>query len=745
MQAALGASPCCSSEAAVKRCATTAQQTLPPTAMLEAATASQKHPGASLQNRKRKFKVLAAVRSEFLLLAHSQPHQQDKLDMSLVAAKAASASVSLSSLEASPRIQAAMKAATVRNLSCLLHHSPDFRVRRAPKAGNELQVMMTPLPPRPACPPPPLPEVPQYPSHWPLVFSAKGSHGQGCTPRQYADDGSQQPTSSSRSSRHKPSAEQHFEGGSARLGDGQTEWDGQATASVRELSRRGDSQSDTNTTPPCKPLHCSARPVTTAVLRSGDVGLQQLPPPPPQELPPQTPALTHLQPPPPPPSFAVGPPAWLEAVAVAMETLDRTAQLSAAQAGAQAELLVTIQGLLEPLGGRLCCYGSNATGMQTQGSDLDVTWVLPENKCNSISAEQRWATGNLRTLLATMGSGGAEGAVKVLRRCELVQCGLPLQELGADRALLVFPCRRRATPPVLRVEDSNGVVLCDVTLNNWAGLRNSALLRLLGEACPWFRQLGRVVKHWARRRGLADRQRGRLSTYGIMLMLANTLQMHGALMPPSSLEVLCHRLHNAGDDVHALESLSVTTLRPVVPDMPKLECRPDFHSSNADAEALFIEPNSGQLLLYFFEAYARSESVSVDLVCGQQGAAKRLGRSSTAVEVRCPLTGTNIEAQLTRRQWRGLIMPEFQRALDNLSTQKQQFLKSNDGNNMIVDLQALCSLLVIPPPPLDSPPGRQPLTPNPPDGASVPIVLPSRPPPPPPPTLATPPPPPPLA
>merc|ERR1719410_2679871 len=95
-------------------------------------------------------------------------------------------------------------------------------------------------------------------------------------------------------------------------------------------------------------------------------------------------------------------------------------------------------------------------------------------------------------------------------------------------------------------------------MNNWSGLRNSALIRAFGDANPAYRVLGRVVKHWARRRGIADRKRGRLSTYGLMLMLAQTFQRQGLLMEPEHVTALCDYLHKVGEDVVSLESVDVS-------------------------------------------------------------------------------------------------------------------------------------------------------------------------------------------
>ncbi|CAE8609035.1 unnamed protein product [Polarella glacialis] len=213
------------------------------------------------------------------------------------------------------------------------------------------------------------------------------------------------------------------------------------------------------------------------------------------------------------------------------------------------------------------------------------------------------------------------------------------------------------------LQDASEEALCDVTLNNWDGLRNTAFLRSLGNASPSFRVLGRLVKHWARRRGVVDRQKGRLSTYGLMIMLAGCLQSQGAMLSPEAVEALCERLHAAGKDVQALQQISEDEAS-------------DIGASGGGLSGV----EDAKLLLTFFERYSghRAEGHTVDLRTG-------LLRH----EVRCPLTGVDVEAQLNRRAWRKLVTPEFSRAVTLLDSSRTKL--TTDGASQPHDV--VCSAL----------------------------------------------------
>eukprot|EP00401_Gymnodinium_catenatum_P017022 CAMPEP_0117513562 /NCGR_PEP_ID=MMETSP0784-20121206/29617_1 /TAXON_ID=39447 /ORGANISM="" /LENGTH=506 /DNA_ID=CAMNT_0005309329 /DNA_START=1 /DNA_END=1517 /DNA_ORIENTATION=+ len=369
-------------------------------------------------------------------------------------------------------------------------------------------------------------------------------------------------------------------------------------------------------------------------------------------------------------AVAVGPPGWLQEVAVGVRELDDSLRPTDEQLEAHERLLTRLRALVSPLGGVLCCYGSAVTGLRTCSSDLDVTWLLPQEG-DTPEAARNWAIRQLRLLLeeaadccaSDVAPSAANAIIVRLRGSELADCG-PRLRPDAERARLVYTSQRHGAPPVLQFESAQGDSICDVTLNNWDGLRNSAFLAALGHYTSSFALLGRVVKHWARRCGVVDRRRGRLSTFGIMLMLARALQQRGALLPPSSVAAICADLNAASEEDLMKPPLELLTSR----------------SSAAVVEA---DDNIGQLLLHFFETYGqRPNSYDVDLVGGGD-----VSSGATVAGVRCPLTGRDIEAQLARRHWRRLIFPGFARTLALLS--KARGRRGETAAAKALDLEAI--------------------------------------------------------
>lgn len=390
--------------------------------------------------------------------------------------------------------------------------------------------------------------------------------------------------------------------------------------------------------------------------------------------------------------LSAGPQAWLESFDRAVQHLDISVAPTEAKQATQSGLLEVLRGFVASLGGSLQVYGSCATGLRTEASDLDITWLQPQLD-DGTETSRSSMIGQLRRLFHMASKGGDEAEVNHSSGNALADvCDALRGEVQQVR--LICASSKSNAPPLLRLEAESGEVVCDVSLNNWDGLRNSALLRAVTGCSPSFKVLGRLVKLWARRRGIADRQRGKLSTYGLMLMLAGSMQQHGAMLSPPDVTKLCAQLLEAGNDVEAMEA--------VVREAPRLS-----HVAETGV-------SDGQLLLQFFEMYSDYGSF------GNEGHSVNLATGLLTHEVRCPLTGIDIEAQLQRRQWRKWIFPEFTRALTLLSQQQQRLSAALEHQEeadaaeelTMVSLESICSPVpfdgyfgyMVPPPPPSPPP-----------------------------------------
>lgn len=377
--------------------------------------------------------------------------------------------------------------------------------------------------------------------------------------------------------------------------------------------------------------------------------------------------------PPPPPVF---PARWRQSLSLGLKELDNSISPTEEQLSQHRQMLDVLQSMIEPLGGQLIAYGSSVTGLQTKASDLDITWVTPSEEDFHSHPEdaRKWAFDKLHELLEVIG-----GEERILTprgtKVMLVRCSDDLLP-GIEQAKLIRASNRQGAPPVLRLEDAYGDALCDITMNNWDGLRNTTLLRCFGAASPTFKVLGRTVKHWARTQGIADRTNGKLSTYGLMLMVAGLLQRHKMMLPPAEVQVLCTKIREAKEEIDALNEI--------------VEHAAHFPAGDTPL------PGDGEMFLRFISLYADASSA-------QDGHTACLTTGDMANQVLCPLTGIDIEAQLkTRRHWRK-IFSEFDRANQLLLRELQGLGSEGSGQLSPANLQILCSQLsptpVIPPPP----------------------------------------------
>lgn len=159
-------------------------------------------------------------------------------------------------------------------------------------------------------------------------------------------------------------------------------------------------------------------------------------------------------------------------------------------------------------------YGSAVNGFETKDSDIDCTLIVPAEAIQSGAFSIREKCGLLRQLLPQA------GFVDV----QIIEARVPLVKFRApDGNFLDI----RETPGGRKLQ--RGVAI-DLTFNNLLGFENSKLLKSYS-TCPSCRNLGVLVKVWAKSRGIIDAQNGMLSSYVYMLLVIFFLQVKKGILP----------------------------------------------------------------------------------------------------------------------------------------------------------------------------------------------------------------------
>ncbi|XP_005110337.1 poly(A) RNA polymerase GLD2 [Aplysia californica] len=201
-------------------------------------------------------------------------------------------------------------------------------------------------------------------------------------------------------------------------------------------------------------------------------------------------------------------------------------------------------------GCRLFIVGSSMTGFATKSSDVDMCFMISEKEI-----DQKGDATFILSLIA-----------KALGRCSFVRSPLVI----------------RAKVPILKFEDRNSGVECDLNINNTIGIRNTHLLRHYAYMDWRVRPLMLFIKRWARYHDINDASKKTISSYSLSLMLIHYLQagVRPAVLP--CLQNLQPDMFSSSRDVRKL-SLS-------------MEDVVDFSSQNA--------ATLGELFLGFLNYYA---------------------------------------------------------------------------------------------------------------------------------------------
>ena len=198
----------------------------------------------------------------------------------------------------------------------------------------------------------------------------------------------------------------------------------------------------------------------------------------------------------------------------AMEHLDAACyQTSAATAfdhrQAAAAVVNTIQRAVEASGVSVHAvfpFGSTVSGFAVEDDcDVDVCLLCSPHR-SDVSLRER---------------------LRYRRTLERVQASLKA-EVGVVDFVAILGAR---VPIVKFTLAASGMrrIPVDMCFNALNGVRNTELQRQLAVAEPRFRPLARLIKLWAKRRGLTDASKRFFSSYALVLMVAFFLQSRGLL------------------------------------------------------------------------------------------------------------------------------------------------------------------------------------------------------------------------
>ena len=182
-----------------------------------------------------------------------------------------------------------------------------------------------------------------------------------------------------------------------------------------------------------------------------------------------------------------------QALCTQLGALVQTLQPSERDTARQIECFSRLRALLlrEWQDGELHMYGSCANGFGGPSSDIDTCLAL------------RWADTPERKRSV------------VQRIAELAS------EAGGYSDILALT---HARMPVAKLHDTVTGVSADVCVNNFLAVCNTRMLRDYAGLDVRMRQLGYLVKHWAKKRGVNEPYTGTLSSYCYILMCIHLLQ-----------------------------------------------------------------------------------------------------------------------------------------------------------------------------------------------------------------------------
>eukprot|EP01117_Protostelium_nocturnum_P007428 TRINITY_DN2657_c0_g3_i4.p1 TRINITY_DN2657_c0_g3~~TRINITY_DN2657_c0_g3_i4.p1 ORF type:complete len:670 (-),score=246.60 TRINITY_DN2657_c0_g3_i4:30-2039(-) len=149
-------------------------------------------------------------------------------------------------------------------------------------------------------------------------------------------------------------------------------------------------------------------------------------------------------------------------------------------------------------GASLHLFGSSANMFGLKDADMDISLVINEEPM-----------------------GGAKRIV--------IQLGNLLKKKKAGKDVLSLP---RARVPIVKFTEELSNISCDICINNLLAIHNTRLLSTYSKIDPRVRQLGYIVKYWAKMRKINEPYQGSLSSYAYILMVIHFLQLRSPPILP---------------------------------------------------------------------------------------------------------------------------------------------------------------------------------------------------------------------
>jgi len=143
-----------------------------------------------------------------------------------------------------------------------------------------------------------------------------------------------------------------------------------------------------------------------------------------------------------------------------------------------------------------------------------------------------------------------------------------------------------ARVPIVKFNDFKTNISCDICVNNTLALHNTSLLADYSRIDPRLKQLGFIVKYWAKKRQINDPYRGTLSSYAYILMVIHFLQQRNPPILPC--------LQQLSDPEEPIQRI----------DVEGYDC---YYYRKVDLLKEFGKTNDesiGELLIAFFKLYA---------------------------------------------------------------------------------------------------------------------------------------------